>query len=438
MIRALLFIQFMMTVLACQAQTVFWTESFSGGSAARGTLSNNYPSDMTGSWGQSNVGTQGSAANQWYVSGEECGTPVGLCGSACPNANASLHISATGGLCGTPDCGAAYDATNSTNITNRRVESPIIDCGNYQSVSLSFDYIAAQGDFPNDQAKVVYSCNGGNTWQDLPGGSPLTASLCCLCSDPFLCLFTNICCGGIGTCSGLDQGRWTNINIPLPACANNNPNFQFGFVWQNDGNGVGTDPSFAVDDIELRYDFFLPEVALDFWGEVWGNTINLQASSKDWHLGDRYVLEKRAEDGTLIFVTETQTEPTPFENVDVAPVVGLNVYKLSMLDEEGKSLGHQWIEILFEKNQSLAIKLAPQPLAAGKSLQVRFSSPLSSPFMYQVFDIKGREMASSKITPVTFISQTEISIPASTPGLYFLRITSLTGDFSFAERFIVR
>lgn len=426
--------------LGTQAQTptVLWTETFSSGSAARGTLAHNYPADMTGNWAQTNLGTQGSAANQWYVSGEECGTPAGLCGSVCSNSNASLHVSAIGGLCGMADCGAAYDATNNTNVTNRRIESPIIDCGNYQSVSISFDYIAAQGDFPNDQAKVVYSCNGGSTWQDLPGGSPLPASPCCLCSDPFLCLFANICCGGVGACTGLDQGRWTNINIPLPACVNNNSNFRFGFVWQNNGDGVGTDPSFAVDDIELRYDFFLPEIELTFSGEVWGNKIRLQGKSADWKTGNRYLLEKKAKDGALIFLTEKEAGPEVFETIDVQPSIGLNSYKLSMLDEEGRMLGHQWTEVFFDERQSLAIKLAPQPLPAGGLLQVKFSTPISSAFSYQIFDTKGRELTNRTHLPSAAISQVALATETSSPGIYFLRLTSFQGDFSFVERFIVR
>lgn len=429
----------LMFCLELEAQTTFWTESFSSGSAARGTLADGYPSDMIGSWALTNLGTQGDSANQWYVSGEECGTPAGLCGSACPNANASLHVSAIGGLCGTPDCGAAYNATNTNNvITNRRIESPLIDCGNYQNVSLSFDYIAAQGDSPNDQVKVVYSCNGGTSWQDLPGGSPLTASSCCLCSDPFLCLFTGLCCGGVGTCTGLDQGQWTNINIPLPACVNNNPNFRFGFVWQNDGNGVGTDPSFAVDDIEVRYDFFLPEVALNFSGEVWGNHIRLQAHSRDWYRGDRFTVAKETENGETSFLTEQETTSEPFELLDRKPMIGLNRYKLSLLDEEGQSLGHQWIEIGFDGSESFSIKLAPQPLPSGELLQVIFSSPVSTPFMYQVFDIKGREIINHNFVPATSISQMTIPTQNASSGMYFLRITSLEGDFSFAERFVLR
>jgi hypothetical protein len=47
------------------------------------------------------------------------------------------------------------------------------------------------------------------------------------------------------------QGLWTAYSIALPATANNNPGIRIGFRWVNNANGTGTDPSFAVDDIQL-------------------------------------------------------------------------------------------------------------------------------------------------------------------------------------------
>ncbi|MCZ2141517.1 MAG: hypothetical protein LC096_09040, partial [Bacteroidia bacterium] len=47
------------------------------------------------------------------------------------------------------------------------------------------------------------------------------------------------------------QGLWTSYTIQLPPSANNNPNVKIGFGWVNNDDGLGTDPSFAVDDITL-------------------------------------------------------------------------------------------------------------------------------------------------------------------------------------------
>src|SRR5690606_16901501 len=119
----LLLIGFTASSLQLSAQ-IIWTENFSAGSAARGTSAVGYPSNSGGIWSQSTnvLGLgEGASANQWYVSGEECGNAAGVCGSACPNGDASLHVSAIGGLCGTPDCGAAYDETGAANRTDKRI-----------------------------------------------------------------------------------------------------------------------------------------------------------------------------------------------------------------------------------------------------------------------------------------------------------------------------
>ena len=53
-------------------------------------------------------------------------------------------------------------------------------------------------------------------------------------------------------CAG--QGKWAAYSTyTLPASANNNANVKIGFNWVNDDDGVGTDPSIAVDSVRLSY-----------------------------------------------------------------------------------------------------------------------------------------------------------------------------------------
>jgi hypothetical protein len=48
---------------------------------------------------------------------------------------------------------------------------------------------------------------------------------------------------------------WTYIVVDLPSFANNNPNFRIGFEWKNNGDGIGNDPSFAIDEIRIAQSF---------------------------------------------------------------------------------------------------------------------------------------------------------------------------------------
>ncbi len=249
---------FITTLCLCWATGAFsqviWTEDFSAGSAARGTSAVGYPASSGGTWSQTITGAEGGSANQWYVSGEECGNAVGTCGAACSNADASLHVSAIGGLCGTPDCGAAYDETSAANATNKRIESPNISTVGYGSLTLDFGYIAAQGD---DSFQVTYSCDGGASWNTL--ATP-AASQCCSCLDAFLCGFLGICCAPQTqqSCAAGGQGFWTSFSMALPVCTENIANLRIGFLWANDGNGIGTDPSVAIDDVSITSSMPLP------------------------------------------------------------------------------------------------------------------------------------------------------------------------------------
>lgn len=198
---------------------VFWTESF--------------PSPVT-AW-SINVSLGGEAANANFFKigqGEGGGIPPDLgnpasCGIA-DNGNNTLHITSTF----SPNSGARYNAGGLCPLmcvtTNKRAESPTIDCSGKSSITLSFSYLEF-GAGSNDDASLWYY--DGTVWALLVN-TPKTN-----------------CCGGV--CNNSRQGMWASYSVVLPASANNNPNVKIGFSWKNNDDGTGTDPSFAVDDITL-------------------------------------------------------------------------------------------------------------------------------------------------------------------------------------------
>lgn len=220
------------TLLVCggmHAQS-FWTENFNNNCSA-GCVASSY-TGTNGAWTQTVTGTEGADPNDWFVSCAENGNGAGICGSGCGSvSNATLHISAGIGNPFCPnDCGAAYDAGGLCGFatcpqTSRRIESPVINCSSTTSaVSVSFVYMAA-GSIPNDQCSLWY--HDGTSWA-LVQALPAT---------------NNSSCNG--------QGLWTNITIALPASAIGNANVKIGFEWVNNDDGVGTDPSVAIDDVAL-------------------------------------------------------------------------------------------------------------------------------------------------------------------------------------------
>jgi hypothetical protein len=224
--------------IACLASfgQVFWTENFGTG-CNQGTVASSY-SGTNGAWTIASTGTNDNFANQWFVSATEAGMGVGQCGDGCLTTpvlnNGTLHL----GNVAVPqvglqaDQGAAYNTGGICQsfmicvITNRRAESPLINCTNKNNISLTFLYFmnAQSG---TDYASLSYSADGGATWN----------------------LIQNLTITPFGPCS--PQGQWTAFTVVLPPGANNNPNVKIGFTWTNNDDGVGSDPSFAVDDITL-------------------------------------------------------------------------------------------------------------------------------------------------------------------------------------------
>ena len=211
------------------AQT-FWTETFNNGCTS-GCLASSY-TGPNGTWTLFATGSNDPLnANKWYISCAENGNGSGNCGSGCGN-NATLHIGADDGF--VLDPGAAYDAGGFCGVffcvqTDMRAESPTINCTGKTNITLKFDYMEF-GDNSIDDGSVYYF--DGAIW-NLLVNTPKT-----------------LCCGN-QTCNGSIQGKWVNYSISLPASANNNPNVKIGFRWMNNDDGAGTDPSFAIDNVQL-------------------------------------------------------------------------------------------------------------------------------------------------------------------------------------------
>lgn len=241
-----------LSVLPALGQPSVWVEEFENG-CVQNCLANAYLG-VNGAWGVSNTGTNGPCANRWYISCQENGNPAGTCGGGCGN-NETLHVGNDGTTCTSPngcffcpagDCGAAYDASCPAAIcfvccscqssqTDQRAASPVIDLTGWNTLTLRFKYMEG-GSGIADNGLLDYF--DGLAWSQL-ADLPKTPA---------------------GSCGG--QGLWTNFSIALPASANNNPNVRIGFRWVNDDDGAGTDPSIAIDDVEILAPYVPPGTGL--------------------------------------------------------------------------------------------------------------------------------------------------------------------------------
>ncbi len=209
-------------------EDLFWTEDFGTG-CNQGQSGDGFVSE-NGTWTIVNTGINETYSNSFFVSAAEqigdsnCGT---VCGGG---SSRTLHVSNTEitfmDIVILPaDGGAVYLSDAATNV---RAESPTIDCSDHSSIELSFDYIES-GQAAFDNATLWYY--DGNDWVELVDLPKTT------------------CCGG--PCNGSNQGLFVNYSIDLPPSANNNPDVKIGFNWTNNNDSQGSDPSFAVDNLEV-------------------------------------------------------------------------------------------------------------------------------------------------------------------------------------------
>ncbi len=233
---------------SASSSVILWTETFGTG-CNDGNLATTY------GWSVYDIGLQGADANEWYVSASENGQGAGNCGAGC-GTNRTLHVGPVdiywfGFLIVTADGGARYYA-DPGGETDKRAVAPAIDVTGYKNITVEFEYME-NGEGATDNAWFCYSTDGGTSWTDIDLAKTEPSS----CSP---------------------QGLWTaQTPITLPPAADNISNLLIGFRWANDGNSLGSDPSFAVDNIIVRGD------PISGGGVVFTGAVN-----NDWHTGGNW------------------------------------------------------------------------------------------------------------------------------------------------------
>lgn len=217
-------------IFKTNAQQAFWTETFGTGCNS-GQMATVVATPTNGAWAITSFSLpfmNGPDANEWFISSSEQGQPVNICGGiTCGGSNnRTLHIGQNQTLPppGVIDVGASYFG-GPISYTNKRVETPVIDCSGKKFIQLSFTYIL--GGIPtNDYCDIEYSGDGGATWNFLVTMGQTNNSTCGL------------------------QGLWSFYSIGLPTTLSNNNNVKLGFHWYNN-DPTGGSPSVAIDEIRL-------------------------------------------------------------------------------------------------------------------------------------------------------------------------------------------
>lgn len=370
-----------------------WTEDFDG----------------TGNWGtlNQNIGAQGSTANLWYISDQEANGNIGSCGVS-GGGDRSLHLgSSTLG-----DLGAAYDAGGwGTGQTNKRSQSQNINTTGQSNMTLNFAYME-NGEGANDNCVLEYSINGGSTWIQLVD-LPKTALSC----SP--------------------QGVWTSYSIALPASCENITNLRIGFRWYNNDDGVGTDPSFAVDDITITVP--LPIELLSFKGKTTESYNELYWTTLSEVNNDYFVLEKSFNGHNFVEIAEIDAAGYSNEKLDYYMIdkninEGISYYRLKQVDYDAHFSYSKIIALnntTENKNQLEIQDLSPNP--ASKYINVVLNKNIDA-YHIEIYDLSGKLVMQLDRKENT--SNININIASLSKGVYLLKLIS--SNETETTKFIVR
>lgn len=168
------------------------------------------------------VGSQGANANQWIV--DDLESWDGVCGSGnlVTPGDKTMHVYCDGGFfCTASGTGAVYDAGGTpftvSNTDKYAATISNINTTGYTNIRVQFAY-RCMGDLGNDYGSFRYSIDAGLSWIDLPA-------------------------------TYVNQNTWDCVSVTLPATCENIPSLKIAYRWRNNDDGIGTDPSFAIDDV---------------------------------------------------------------------------------------------------------------------------------------------------------------------------------------------
>jgi hypothetical protein len=205
-----------LTNLASGTYTVAVTTP--GGGGTQTVFTDNF--DGANNWTLNTAsGAQDVDANAWVIDDFESWNGVCGSGNLVTPGDKTLHMYCTGQFCGFIGTGAIYDTGGV--ITNTGTDKFASTTNNISTVGLTNIVVTfgwrCVGQTDVDYANMRYSINGGTNWIDLPTKYQ-------------------------------NQNNWACASVTLPATCENISTLKLGFRWRNNNDGVGSDPTIAIDD----------------------------------------------------------------------------------------------------------------------------------------------------------------------------------------------
>lgn len=169
------------------------------------------------------IGTQGASANAWVIDDFESWNGVCGSGNLVTPGDKTMHMYCTGQICGFIGTGAIYNAGGfgGSTLTDKFTSTTNnISTVGYTSIQVKFGW-RCDGQANFDYANLRYSIDGGTNWIDIN---------------------TNY----------QSQINWACATVNLPITCENITTLKLGMRWRNNNDGIGSDPTIAIDDFLVR------------------------------------------------------------------------------------------------------------------------------------------------------------------------------------------
>lgn len=175
----------------------------------------------------------------------------------------------------------------------------------------------------------------------------------------------------------------------------------------------------------------LPITLLSFNGSWLGNFIKLDWKTSTEINSRKIVIERNSDNGAFIQIGESEAAGSSlsvksYSFIDSLPVAGNNLYRLKLIDIDGK---YEYSHVIsFNKQNSFSLlQCYPNPLK--NDLHVQLSSDKKQDIQFRITGINGKIMLVQKKICEKGISSIVLDqLNILQPGIYFLHITNSRGD----------